>query len=491
MAEENLKDKAARGIIWSGISNGSMQVLNAVFGIVVSRILTQDDFGLVGMLTIFSTLASAVQESGFVSALTNRRNATYDDYNSVFWFNVISAGIMYVILWFSAPLIAMYYHEPRLIPLSRYAFIGFFIASFSTTPRAILFKNIRAKEQTFISILALVSSGLVGLTMALCGMSYWGIATQSIVFVTVGTIATWHFSRWRPSLKFTFKPVREMFGFSSKMLVTNIFNCVNNNVFTLVLGNSYKPSEVGSYTQANKWNTMGSQFITGIVQGVAQPTFVQVGRDSQRLRQTFRKMLRFTSFISFPLMFLLLTVAPEFITFLLTDKWLSSARYLQALCVSGAFLPITALYYNFIISRGKSSIYMGNIIVQGCVQLLMLFSIMRFHLEFLGMTGIRLMITFYVSLNVLWLFIWHYFLWREIRLPLFSALKDVLPFMLIAIVSSSAAYFATTGIEDELGLIISRAAISLSIYVGLLWITHATILRESLTYLLKRKKHKK
>ena len=119
MAEENLKDKAARGIIWSGISNGSMQVLNAVFGIVVSRILTQDDFGLVGMLTIFSTLASAVQESGFVSALTNRRNATYDDYNSVFWFNVISAGIMYVILWFSAPLIAMYYHEPRLIPLSR------------------------------------------------------------------------------------------------------------------------------------------------------------------------------------------------------------------------------------------------------------------------------------------------------------------------------------------------------------------------------------
>ena len=134
---------------------------------------------------------------------------------------------------------------------------------------------------------------------------------------------------------------------------------------------------------------------------------------------------------------------------------------------------------------------MGNIIVQGCAQLLMLFSIMRFQLAFLGMTGIRLMITFYVSLNVLWLFIWHYFLWREIRLPLFSALKDVLPFMLIAIVSSSAAYFATTGIEDELGLIISRAAISLSIYVGLLWITHATILRESLTYLLKRKKHKK
>ena len=134
---------------------------------------------------------------------------------------------------------------------------------------------------------------------------------------------------------------------------------------------------------------------------------------------------------------------------------------------------------------------MGNIIVQGCAQLLMLFSIMRFQLEFLGMTGIRLMITFYVSLNVLWLFIWHYFLWREIRLPLFSALKDVLPFMLIAIVSSSAAYFATTGIEDELGLIISRAVISFSIYVGLLWITHANILRESLTYLFKRKKHKK
>ena len=357
MSEPTLKDKTARGILWGGLSNGMMQLLNAVFGVVIARILSREDYGLVGMLAIFSTIAASLQESGFVSALTNKRDATRHDYNSVFWFNVSVSVCIYILLWFCAPLIARFFNEPRLLWLSRYAFVGFVVASLSIVPRAILFKQLRVKEQSITSLVALLASGTVGIVMAVNGMAYWGIATQSIVFVLFVALLSWYFSRFRPSFDASFRPIKEMFGFSVKMLVTNVFNAINNNVFSILFGRFYDSDVVGVYNQANKWNTMGSQTITGMVQSVAQPMFVEVGSDMARQRQVFRKMLRFTCFISFPAMLGLALVSSDFIVMLLTEKWLPSARILQMLCVAGAFMPITTLYTNFIISRGKSDVW--------------------------------------------------------------------------------------------------------------------------------------
>ena len=229
MSEPTLKDKTARGILWGGLSNGMMQLLNAVFGVVIARILSREDYGLVGMLAIFSTIAASLQESGFVSALTNKRNATRHDYNSVFWFNVSVSVCIYILLWFCAPLIARFFNEPRLLWLSRYAFVGFVVASLSIVPRAILFKQLRVKEQSITSLVALLASGTVGIVMAVNGMAYWGIATQSIVFVLFVALLSWWFSRFRPSFDASFRPIKEMFGFSVKMLITNIFNAIKNN----------------------------------------------------------------------------------------------------------------------------------------------------------------------------------------------------------------------------------------------------------------------
>ncbi|MBQ8736344.1 MAG: oligosaccharide flippase family protein, partial [Bacteroidaceae bacterium] len=224
MSEQTLKEKAAKGFMWGGLSNGMMQVMNAVFGILIARRLTEDDYGVIGMLAIFSSIAAALQEGGFISALTNRKNATYNDYNSVFWFNVLCSAAVYVILWFCSPLLVSFFNEPRLLWLSRYAFVGFFVASLSITPRAILFKRLKAREQAVMLTVSTFLSGTVGVVMALSGMAYWGIATQSIVYVACVSALSWWFSRWRPTLSIDFRPVREMFGFGSKMLVTNIFN---------------------------------------------------------------------------------------------------------------------------------------------------------------------------------------------------------------------------------------------------------------------------
>jgi O-antigen/teichoic acid export membrane protein len=273
-------------------------------------------------------------------------------------------------------------------------------------------------------------------------------------------------------------------------------NQVNNNIFPLVLGRIYTKDEVGTYTQANKWNIMGASTITGMVQGVAQPTFVEVGDDLERLRRAFSKMLRFTSFVSFPVMFCLALVAPEFIVTLLKEKWLPSAHLMQILCIGGAFLPIATLYFNLIISRGKSDVYMWNVIAQGCAILgaiLMVYGFGFRNLEFslftfdFSLQTLTLMVLAYVAIVILWTGIWHRFLYQEIRYPFRSALKDMLPFLLFAAVTMFITWFATRWIDNLLILLIVRIILAASIYLGLLWFFGAKILKECIGYLLKRK----
>lgn len=477
---ESLKDKTAKGFLWGFLNNSTMQVLNAVFGVILARKLSQDDYGLIGMMAIFTAIAASLQDSGFVSALTNRKNPTHQDYNSVFWFNIGVSACMYVLFFCSAPLLAIFYNEPLLTPLFRYYSLAFFAASFSIVPRAILFKQIRQKELAVVTIVALFLSGIVGVSMAFMDMAYWGLATQSICYTALVSIISWYISGWRPSLQITFQPIREMFGFSSRMLLTNIFNQLNNNIFAVVLGRFYTKSEVGLYNQANKWNTMGASTITGMVQGVAQPAFVQVGDDVQRLRRVFSKMLRFTCFVSFPAMFGLALVAPEFIVILITDKWLGSAMLMRILCVGGAFLPITTLYQNIIVSRGKSQTYMWNTIAQG---LTILTSILLIH--FMG-GDIELMVYTYVAIVILWIGIWNYFVWREIHFSLIQTLRDILPFMVITTATMIVTYYATLGISNIYILLATRIAVATAIYLLLMWVCGAKILRECAGYILKK-----
>ncbi len=475
-----LKDKAAKGLFWSAFNSGTIQLLNAVFGIILARRLSQDDYGLIGMLMIFAMVANSLQDSGFVTALTNRREASHRDFNSVFWFNVVVSFTMYVLFFFTAPLIAGFYHEPLLTPLSRYYFLGFFIASFSIVPRAILFRQIRQKPLAIIGVVALLVSGTVGVIMAYNDMAYWGLATQTLLFNFTVSLLSWIVSGWRPSFNISFQPIREMFGFSSKMLITNIFNQVNNNIFALVIGKLYNKSEVGLYTQAQKWNTMGSQTITGMVQGVAQPTFVQVGDDKERLCHSFSKMLRFTCFVTFPVMFGLSLIAPEFIVVLIGEKWLPSALLMRILCIGGAFLPISTLYFNMLIARGQSNIYMWNIISQGLV---LLATIIGIH--YVG-GGVKDMVVSYACIVALWVWIWHFFVWRKIGFSIVQALRDILPFCFLAAATMVVTYFATQSIGNIYFLLSARIIMAAVIYLAVLWVLKAKILRESIVYIFKR-----
>ena len=194
MTEQSLKDKTAKGLFWGGLSNGIQQLLNLFFGIFLARLLTQEDYGMVGVLSIFSLIASAIQESGFISALANRKEIKHEDYNAVFWFSSLAGLTMYTILFLCAPLIAEFFHTPELVPLARYTFLGFLISSTGVAHSAYLFRTLQVKQRTMASVIGLFLSGTVGVTLAYYGFAYWGIATQSLVYIATTTSCFWYFS---------------------------------------------------------------------------------------------------------------------------------------------------------------------------------------------------------------------------------------------------------------------------------------------------------
>lgn len=480
MSESSLKEKTAKGLFWGGFSNGAQQLLNLAFGIVLGRLLDASDYGMVGMLTIFSAIASALQEGGFVSALTNRKEVCHKDYNAVFWFSILCSITIYILLFFAAPLIADFYKIPELIPLSRFSFLGFVIASMSIAPRAYLFKNLKIKETTLISISSLGISGTVGILLAANGFAYWGMATQSITFVTVMTILNFYFSHWRPKLEFDFKPIREMIGFSSKLIITNIFNIINNNLFSVLLGKFYSAQEVGNFAQANKWNGMGHTLITGMINGIAQPVFTSVVDDRARQLAIFRKLLRFTAFISFPAMLGLSLVSKELIVITVGAKWLPSAYILQILCIWGAFIPIINLFSNLIISRGHSSIYMWNAICLSVLQLIAVCGMYPYGLEW--------MLRIFVIINISWLFVWFGFVRREIQLTLYAMLKDLSPYLLLSATLVIGTYYMTLPIENLYLSMAAKVALVAGFYALILWRLQSVIFRESIEFLLKKKR---
>ena len=284
-----LKEKTAQGLLWGGLNSGIQQLVGLAFGIVLGRLLSPSDYGMMAMISIFSLVATALQDSGFRTALTNIEHPKHEDYNSVFWFNIIMASSLYVILFLAAPLIGEYYHTPRVVPLCRYAFLSIVIASFGTAQSAYLFKHLRAKQQAEAGALAVTLSSLTGVGMAFAGMAYWSLATQGLVYVGINTLLQWHFSPWRPSIHgITFAPVRRMFRFSCKILATTIMTLVNNNVLNILLGHYFTPRDTGNYNQAYQWNTKRYSLVQSMAAQVAQPVLVSLYGEEDRQKDVFR-----------------------------------------------------------------------------------------------------------------------------------------------------------------------------------------------------------
>ena len=537
--EENLKDKPARGLFWGGLSNGVLQLLNLAFGIILARLLSPSDYGMVGMLQVFSLVAIALQESGLNVALINKKDLRHEDINAVFWFSLTVSITLYLILYACAPAIAAFYKQPLLTPLARFTFLSFVISSLGICHNAVLMRELKVKQNAIIMMVSLLVSGTVGVVMAWHGMAYWGLATQSMVYIAGVALGRWMVSGWRPTLfsryevrgaryenseawyeehfrgyegtevrgcensneaqatepdsnlappyprtpappKKLFAPLKTLLPFSLKIMAANLITILNNNILTVLLGRLFNEREVGFYNQASKWNQMGFSVIQGMIVSVAQPVMRQVEDDRERLLRVFRKMLRFSSFVSFPCMFGLALVAPELITIAITDKWLPSARLMQMVCIGGAFLPLHQLMYQLLVSKGRSDVCLWSTIVFGLVQLATVLACSPW--------GITAMVAAFVAVNILWTLVWWWLVRQQTGLSLWLFLRDLLPFLLIAAACILAAAWAASFVPNVYLSLMVKVVVAVALYLVAMQLLHVETFRESLTYLRKRNK---
>ena len=479
MSDNSLKEKTARGLFWGMLNNGTMQVLNLIIGIFLGRLLTPADYGIVGVLAIFSAIAGDLQSAGFTQALINIKKPTDRDYNSVFWFNVLVSVVMYAILFLAAPLIALFFHQPVLTNVSRFLFLAFLISSLGIVHNAYLAKNLMVKEQAVAGVLGLVVAGIVAIVLAWKGYAYWALAWQQVVFISVVNLIRLYYSKWRPSWKIDFSPVRQMFPFAVKLLGTKLLTTVSQNILTFIFGRMLPISAVGNFSQANKWNTMGHSLVTGTIQQVAQPVMAEISDDNDREVRVFRKMLRFTAFLSFPALLGLALVAREFILITVGPKWLECVPLLQILCVGGAFLPLYAVYQNLVISKGRSDIYLWCSVVQIVLQIVLVL--------LFAPKGITIMVGAYTLLNIFYLLVWHWQMQKTLRIPLLDAVKDTAPFCVVSLAVMAITYFLTLWTTNIWLLFILRVLIAAVLYFVLMKLLGAEILNECLQFIKKKR----
>lgn len=475
---DNLKEKTAKGLFWGALNNGSTQVLNLLFGICLGQLLSPPEYGIVGVLTIFTAVAGCLQASGFTQGLINMKSPTANDYNSVFWFNISASIVLYATLFLCAPLIAQFFKQPCLVEVSRVVFLSLPLSAVGIVYNAYLIKNMMNREIAILAFWALSLSGVCGILMAYLGFSYWSLVCQQLVYIIVLNIGRLYYVKWRPSLHIDFGPVRRMFNFCVKLLITNIINTLNQHLLTFFFGNKFTIQTVGNYSQANKWNSMAHSTISNTIGQIVQPVLVSVSEEGNRKLHVFRKLLRFTAFLSFPAMFGLALVAKEFILLTIGDKWADCVVLLQILCISGAFFPLHVLYHNMVIAQGKSNYYLWCNVAQIIAQVAAFFLLYK--------QGITTVVSAYSALNVLWLFVWQVIAGRMIGLRLFGMLRDIVPFMLIALLVMLATYFVTSAVESLVLTLLLRIVIAALLYALVMKLSHAKIMDECIMFLRRK-----
>lgn len=431
--EISFKSKTATRFLVGGFSNVLQQGIGIIFGIILARLLTPADYGMVAMVTIFSVIASSFQESGFVNGIANKVKVNHQDYNAVFWCSIIISTLLYVILFFCSSYIALYFKIPELKPLARLSFLSFWLGSFGIAHNAYLFRNIRIKERAITNITALILSNSIGVLLAYNNFAYWGLAFQTVSYTLLTSALYWHFSSFKPTFNINFEPIREIFGFSSKIFVSNIFININNHIFTIILGRFYEAKDIGIVTQASKWSLMGQSVLTNMINNVTQPTLNQIRENQDRQVRVFRKILSFTSFLAFPALFGLALVAKEFILITIGEKWVQSVDYLRILSIGGAFLTISSVLSNLILSKGKSNMYMWSLIAFGVCQTVVLLLCKSY--------GLHAVILSLCVLQIIWFFVWFYLVKQNIKYKFTNLLYDVFIFGLFATVSTLVSHY--------------------------------------------------
>lgn len=354
----SLKDKTVKGVIWSAVDRFSAQGIQFVFSILIARLLLPEDYGVIAMLGIFMAVSQTFIDSGFGTALIRKIDRTETDFSTVFYFNIAVASVFYAILFFSAPAIANFYETPLLESVTKVVALNLIINSLSGIHNAKLSIAIDFKSRAKISIITTLLTGAVGLWMAYAGYGVWALVVQNLFSSVLRTVMLWIIVKWHPKLVFSWKSFKELFSFGSKLLASGLLDTLYNNIYTLVIGKVFSPSTLGVYSKANALAEFPSSNITGVLQGVTFPVLSTIQNEEERLADAYKRFLRLSAFVVFPLMVGLSAVADPFIRLALTDKWEGAIILLQIICFALMWYPIHAINLNILQVKGRSDYFL-------------------------------------------------------------------------------------------------------------------------------------
>lgn len=358
MQNQSLKDKTVKGVAWSGIDNAAQYGVSFIVSIVLARLLTPDDYGLIGIIAIFTAVCQALINAGFTTALIQKKEASEDDYNTVFIVNLGISILLYVIIYFCAPLIASFFNREELVSLTRVVSIGIIIGAFSLVQQTRLTKLIDFKSQTKITVISSVFSGAIGIVLALLGGGVWALVAQQLSAQIIRTILLWIVNKWIPRILFSKESFSSLWGFGWKMMVSSLIDTIWKELYQVVVGKFYSPATLGQYTRAKQFSSLFSSNLTNVIQRVTFPVLSGIQDEKERMLKAYRKMIKTTMFITAIVMFFLGSVSEPLLFCLIGPQWHDAAMYLPLICVSSSSFPLHALNLNMLEVQGRSDLFL-------------------------------------------------------------------------------------------------------------------------------------
>ena len=358
MSDQTLKQKTTKGLFWSSVERFSNQGVQFVFSIILARLLSPSDYGIIAMVTIFFAVAQSFVDSGFSNALIRKTDRVEEDLSTCFYFNIGVGIIAYIVLFLIAPLVASFYNQPILSPIIRITGLGVVLNSLCVVQQALFTIKIDFKSQAKVTLSATIISGVVGVVLAYQGYGVWALVWQGVVLSLVRMGLLWLMSKWRPTTGFSKSSFNYLFGYGSKLLASGLLDTIYNNIYPIVIGKFYTPVQLGNYSRALSFAQLPSSNITSILQRVTFPVLSTIQDDIPRLQANYRRLLKLSAFIVFPLMTGLAAVAFPMIRIILTPKWEGCSLYLQIICFALMLYPIHAINLNLLQVKGRSDLFL-------------------------------------------------------------------------------------------------------------------------------------
>lgn len=370
MAEESLKNKTVKGLGWSAVDNVAQMGVTFIVSIILARLLTPDDYGLIGIITIFTTICTSIINGGFSNALIRLKDCTEDDYNTAFIVNLVLSIVLYAIIYFCSPLIAKFFDNQALVSLTRVSSITMIVGALAIVPQTRLTKRIDFKTQTKISLISASTSGAVGIVMAFGGCGVWSLVFQGISVQLLRTVLLWFYNKWVPKLRFNSQSFNNLFGFGWKMMVSNVLDSVWKELYQLIVGKFYSPATLGQYTRSKQFSSLFSSNLTVVIQRVTYPVLSGIQDEKERMIAAYRRIIKLTMFITFICMFALGAVSEPLLYCLIGEKWHEAATYLPLICFVGSFYPLHALNLNMLQVQGRSDLFLFLEIIKKIIGLI-------------------------------------------------------------------------------------------------------------------------